>query len=188
MTQYRIKSAAPFPVDLLIEEPRRAGAVLTSPDPKNVEMTAGAYRIPLAFPAGGQRELSVVAERPVEEAIRLFDVGDNQLGGLVAAGEIDPPMRAALQGVVQRRQAMARLDADLARLRRHRAGLAADEKRLRDNLAALGNDPELRKRLIDQFAAADSAIENDSASIAKVSDALAAAERDLNAYVSNLTL
>jgi hypothetical protein len=187
-TLYRIKSVAQPPPALLIEEPRRSGARLTQPDPKTVELTRNAYRIPVTLPAGGAGAITVVEEEPLVEAVRLLDVDDNRLGVLAASDELTPKLRQALQGVAERRRNVARQRAALAQLRERRARRVADETRLREDIAAVGGDPTLKKRLIDRFTATESAIEADRAAISKAEDALAAAERDLNAYVAGLTL
>ena len=85
-TTYRVKSAGPPPPALLIEQKRRPGAVLTSPDPKNVELTPQAYRIPANLPADGDGSLTVVEEQPIEETIRLLDIDENRLGVLAVLG------------------------------------------------------------------------------------------------------
>jgi hypothetical protein len=43
---YRVKGNAASP-QLIVEHPRHAGFRLTTPDPGGVDMTAGAYRIPV---------------------------------------------------------------------------------------------------------------------------------------------
>jgi chromosome segregation ATPase len=158
------------------------------PDPKTVELTANGYRIPLALPAAGEAVLAVVEEQPVEETIKLFDTDDNRLGLLVSSGELDPKIRQVLAAIVDRRQAVARQRSELDRLNGQRTQLVDDEKRLRDNLAVLGGDPEAHKRLLDKFNETEAAIDTASAAITKSSDALAAAERDLASYLAGLTL
>ena len=66
--------------------------------------------------------------------------------------------------------------------------LVEDETRLRDDLTAVGREPGLRKRLLDKFAETETAIDAISASIAKGTETLAAAERDLGTYVAGLKL
>jgi hypothetical protein len=73
-------------------------------------------------------------------------------------------------------------------LNAERAQLVDDEKRLRDNLGALGSDPEMHKRLLAKFDETETAIDTDTAGIAKSSDALTAAQHDLTAYIAGLTL
>ncbi len=187
-TTYRVKSVGPTPQALLIEQQRRPGAVLTSPDPKNVELTQRAYRIPANLPADADGSLTVVEEKPIEETIRLLDVDENRLGVLVSSAEIDPKIRQALADLVARRGEVARHKAELGRLQAQRAELIEDETRLRANLSAIGNEPGLRRSQLEKFAEAESAIGRISATIATASDALAAAERDLAAYVNSMTL
>ena len=52
----------------------------------------------------------------------------------------------------------------------------------------VGSDPALHKRLLDKFTETETGIETVSAAIAKATDALAAAERDLASYIAGLTL
>ena len=187
-TVYRMKAADPSPPPLLIEHRRRPGAALTSPDPKTVELTPQAYRIPATPPAHGDGSLTVVEEQPIEETIRLLDIDDVRLGVLLSAAELDPTIRQALDGLAARRQAIARRKAERDRLQAERARLVEDENRLRANLEAVGNEPELRRQQLEKFAATESAIERISAALAAASDALAAAERDLAGYVGSLAL
>ncbi len=186
-TSYRVKTAAP-PPPLLIEQPRRQGATLTSPEPKTVELTADSYRIPFALPAAGEGSLSVVEEQPIEETIRLLDIDDNRLGALVSSTELDPKLRQKLGEIAARRQAVGHQRAELGRLKEHRAQLVDDETRLRNDLAVIGGEPALRKRLLDKFSETETGIETVSAAIAKASDAATAAERDLASYIAGLTL
>jgi hypothetical protein len=186
-TTYRVKAVAAVP-PFLFEQPRRQGAVLTSPEPKTVEMTAEAYRIPFALPAAGDGSLTVVEEQPTEETIRLLDIDDERLGALVSSSELDPKLRQGLAAIATRRQAAGHQRAELARLKEQRVQLVDDEKRLRDDLAVIGGDPALHKRLLDKFTETETTIETVTATIAKATDALAAAERDLASYIAGLTL
>jgi hypothetical protein len=190
-TTYRVKAAiappAPIPA-LIIEQPRRHGANLTAPDPKTVELTAQAYRIPLALPASGEGGMTVVEEQPIEETIRLLDLDDNRLGVLVSSGELEPKVRQALTDIAARRQAVGRQRAELDRLKVQRAQLVDDQNRQRNNLNSLRNEPTVYKRLLDKFTATENGLDTVSAAMDKASDALAIAERDLAAYIGGLTL
>jgi hypothetical protein len=187
-TSYRVKAAQTPPPHLLIEQPRRPGATLTSPDPKTVELTAEAYRIPLALPANGEGGITITEDQPIEETIRLLDIDDARLGVLVSSGELDAKVRQALSEIAARRQATGHQRAELGRLKEQRAQLVEDQNRLRNNIAVLGNDAVLKKRLLDKFSETETAIEAVTAATAKATDTLAAAERDLASYIAGLTL
>jgi hypothetical protein len=186
-TTYRVKAVGPAP-RLIIEQPRRLGAKLTEPDPSGLELTAQAYRLPVNIASNGEGSLTVVDDEPIEETIRLLDIDDDRLGALAAARELDPKLRQSLSELASRRQALARQHTALDQLNERRNQLVADETRLRDNLSALGREASLRKRLLDSFAATESAIETVTAEIGKASAAVDAAERDLSAYIAGLNL
>ncbi len=187
-TSYKVKAVSPAAPNLLIEQPRRAGATLTAPDPKTVELTGQAYRIPLTLPADGSTAVSVSEDQPIEETIRLVELDDNRLAALVSSTELDPKLRQALSEVATRRQAVARQRAELDHLKATRVLLVEDETRLRNNLASIGNEPALRKRLLDKFNETETGIETATAAIDKAAAALTAAEGDLASYVHGLTL
>jgi hypothetical protein len=140
------------------------------------------------LPAAGEGSLTVVEEQPTEETIRLLDLDDNRLGVLVSSSEFDPKLRQGLAAIVARRQALGHQKAELGRLKAERVQLVDDETRLRNDLASIGGDPALRKRLLDKFSETETAIETVTAAIAKASEAEAAAERDLAGYIAGLKL
>jgi len=140
------------------------------------------------LPAAGEGSLNVVEEQPIEETIRLLDIDDNRLGALVSSNELDPKLRQKLGEIAVRRQAVGHQRTELGHLKEQRAQLVDDETRLRNDLAVLGNDPTLRKRLLDKFGETETGIETVTAAIAKASDAVAAAERDLASFIAGLTL
>jgi hypothetical protein len=186
-TSYRVKSTAGA-AHLLLEQPRRMGASLTAPDPKTVELAAQVYRVPYAIPASGEGSFNVIEEQPTEETIRLLDLDDNRLGVFVSSSELDPKLRQGLAAIVTRRQAVGHQKAEVARLKAQRAQLVEDETRLRNDLAVIGSEPTMRKRLLDKFSETETAIETVTAATAKASDAEAAAERDLAGYIAGLKL
>ena len=161
---------------------------MTSPDPKTVELTAQAYRIPANLPADGSGSLTVVEETPIEETIRLLDIDDVRLGVLLSSTELDPKMKQVLADLAARRREIARQKAELDRLQSQRAQLIEDETRLRANLAAVGERAGAAPIQLEKFAEAESAIERVSGAVAAASETLAASERDLAAYVNGLTL
>jgi hypothetical protein len=66
--------------------------------------------------------------------------------------------------------------------------LVEDEKRLRDNLAAVGCDSALYKQTLDKLGGAEGSIETVSTAIANKTAEVATAWEQLQAFVSNLSL
>ena len=188
-TTYHVSSST-APPRLVIEKIALGGNWrLTSPPNDQVERTpGGAYRIPASLDAKGNGSLTLVEEQPLEESVRLLDLGDEQLGVYVAAKELDPKVHQALADLTRRRQTVSRQQAELDRLNEERTHLTEDEERLRDNYTALKDDPAMRKTTLDKLKAADSAIDDNASAIAKATTALAAAQNDLAAYIGGLKL
>jgi hypothetical protein len=151
ITTYRVKAASDGERNLLIEQPRLAGWSLTTPNPTNVELSADAYRIPVTLAGNKQSIITVTIERPLEETFRLLDIADNRLGVLVESNEIEPSVKKALRELASRRQALARRNTELDKLKEQRRQLVEDEKRPRDNLVAVGRDTALYKQTLDKL-------------------------------------
>ena len=188
ITTYRVKTADPRDHHLLIEHPRLAGWSLTAPDPTHVELSANAYRIPVTLPGGTQGTLAVTMERPLEETIRLADLADDRLGVLVASNELEPSIKKVLGELTSRRQALARQIAELDKQKEQRRQLVEDEKRLRDNLGAIGRDTALYKQTLDNLGDTEATITTLSTAITKATAEVEAVKDELQRFVSALTL
>jgi hypothetical protein len=188
ITTYRVKTADPGEHHLLIEHPRVVGWSLTAPDPTHVELSANAYRIPVALPGDTQGTLAVTMEHPLEETIRLLDLTDDRLGVLVASNEIEPSVKSALGELASRRQALGRQNAELEKLKEQRRQLVEDEKRLRDNLVAVGRDTALYKQTLDKLGETEASITTLSTHIGTAAAEVETAKEQLQHFVSALTL
>ena len=188
ITTYRVKTADPGEHHLLIEHPRLVGWSLTAPDPTHVELSANAYRIPVTLPGDTQGTLAVTMERPLEETIRLLDLADDRLGVLVTSNELEPSVRKALEELASRRQALGRQNAELDKLKEQRRQLVEDEKRLRDNLAAVGRDTALYKQTLEKLSETEATITTLSTAAAKAAAEIETAKEQLQDFVSALTL
>jgi small-conductance mechanosensitive channel len=188
ITTYRMKTASDGEHRLLIEHPRLAGWSLATPNPAHVELSADAYRIPATLTGNQQSNIAVAMERPLEETIRLLDLADDRLGVLVTSNELEPPVRKALGELASRRQSLGRQNAELDKLKEQRRQLIEDEKRLRDNLAAIGRDTALYKQTLDKLGETEATITALSTAIEKAAAEVETAKEQLQAFVSALTL
>jgi hypothetical protein len=188
ITTYRLKAASDGEHRLLIEQPRLAGWSLATPDPTHVELSADAYRIPVTLTGSKQNNVVVTMERPLEETIRLLDLADDRLGVFVASNELEPPVKKALGELASRRQALGRQNAELDKLKEQRRQLVEDEKRLRDNLAAVGRDTALYKQTLDKLGETEATITNLSTAIEKAAAEIETAREQLQAFASALIL
>jgi hypothetical protein len=188
ITTYRLKAAGDGEHRLLIEHPRPAGWSLATPDPTYVELTADAYRIPATLTGSKQSNVAVTMERQLEETIRLLDLADDRLSVLVATNELEPSVKKALGELASRRQALGRHNTELDKLKEQRRQLVEDEKRLRDNLAAVGRDTALYKQTLDKLGETEASITTLSTAIEKTAGEIETAKEQLQAFVSALIL
>ena len=188
ITTYRLRAASDGEHRLLIEQPRFAGWSLATPDPTHVEFSADAYRIPVTLTGSKQNNVVVTMERPLEETIRLLDLADDRLGVLVASNELEPSVKKALGELASQRQALGQQNAELDKLKERRRQLVDDEKRLRDNLAAVGRDTALYKQTLDKLGETEATITNLSTAIEKTAAEIETAKEQLQAFVSTLIL
>jgi chromosome segregation ATPase len=81
----------------------------------------------------------------------LIDVTDRQFGLWIEQKYLDRKTAAALQKVLEARQEAARFEAAIQTLEKERTGIHNEQKRIRENLQALGDRPgekELRERFV----------------------------------------
>lgn len=188
ITTYRLQTASPGEHRVLIEHPRLAGWSLTSPDPDHVELGPNAYRIPLTLTGSREGVLAVTMERPLDETIRLADLADARLGMLVSSNELEPSVKKALGELASRRQALGRRVAELDRLKEQRRQLVEDEKRMRDNLTAVGRDTTLYKQTLDKLGETEAMITTLSTAMGKTAAEIETAKEELERFVSALAL
>src|ERR1700738_2681280 len=148
--------------------------------------------MPIASPAtltgSKQSNVAVTMERQLEEAIRLLDLADDRLSVLVATNELEPSVKKALGKLASQRQALGRRNTELDKLKEQRRQLVEDEKRLRDNLAAVGRDTALYKQTLDKLGETEATTTTLSTTIGKAAAEIETAKEQLQHFVSALTL
>ena len=107
---------------------------------------------------------------------------------LVATNELEPSVKKALGELASRRQALGRYSTELDKLKEQRRQLVEDEKRLRDNLAAVGRDTALYKQTLDKLGETEASITTLSTAIRKSAAEIETAKEQLQAFVSALIL
>lgn len=140
---YTISDAAPESRTVIVEEPRREGWTLEAAA-KPAETTPGVYRFEVRVPAHGSAPLSVKQRRTIEQTFRLVDNSEEQLALYLRSNRADPKILEQLEPVFEARRKVADLDQQIAGVRSHLNAIAEDQKRLRENLAALKGSAEER--------------------------------------------
>jgi hypothetical protein len=143
------------PQRVLVRQTRQAGYALVDP-PKDTETLADGYYIPIVVPAGKSKvELTVLERSPSQGSFTIWDEqAPELLKKLLETPSLDPKARAALQPVIDVRQALGKIDTQLQYLSEQQNQLDERANEERQNLLAIQKDPRaaaLRKRLSDRL-------------------------------------
>ncbi|MBP2309289.1 hypothetical protein GBZ48_34545 [Azospirillum melinis] len=158
-TTYTVAGAPDADRSVVIEHPRRPGWDLAEPAGGKTEATAGAYRLPLAVPAGKTVTLTATLERPRQERIVLTDLSVDQIAARASAPELPPEVRQALTTLAGLQSAVAEKERRIAELEDERTERIADQDRLRENLKALPAGSDLHKRTLAKMGEAENRLD-----------------------------
>lgn len=187
-TTYSIAGAAREDRSVIVEHPRRPGWDLVQPAEPKPEVTPGAYRIPVAVPAGGTVTLTVAVERPRVERVGLADLNPEQLQVYAASTELPQPVRDSMAKLASLRATMADKERRVADIERERAAVAQDQERLRQNLGSLPRDSDLHKRTLARMGEAETRLDRLASDLATARREAEEARNALLAQVRGLTL
>ena len=147
--EYLVHNAAPTPRLVIVEQPVRPGWTLDSlncrsNDPKPSETTPTVYRFRVSTAPGETVRLHIGERLPTTQAFRLVDYNDEQLTQILQGSNAGPALLAQLQPIFDARRRVASLDAEIATRQHAIQTIVDDQKRLRDNIAALKGGAEER--------------------------------------------
>ncbi|OWK43533.1 hypothetical protein [Fimbriiglobus ruber] len=115
------------------------------------EITDNYWRLKITLPPKTTTKLLVHAQRPIEEKVGLIDSTDTVLGYWLERKYFDKEVAQAIRAIFETRQRDAAAQEQIQRFQKEREKIHAEQKRIRENLAALGDRPsekELRERLV----------------------------------------
>ncbi len=134
---------------LIIEHPVRFGWKLTeSPEP--AETSAAAYRFRVTAEPKKTTTLTINESHPVETRYELSLLNDQQVALFLRQGSINPEVEAALRRVVEQKNVVAGLDAQIRDRQRQMQRIFEDQTRVRENMKSLKGSAE-EKALIQRY-------------------------------------
>ena len=187
-TTYRLKSSDDAERRVLIDHPRRQGWKLVTPSLDDVEATETALRLPTTIAGGATRTFAVTVERPVIERFALVDLNLNRLQAFAASRELDPALRRAFEKLAGLRRSVDVARGQIQALENQRAGIHADQERLRDNLVRVPTDSDLHRRYLAKMTDQEDALDRWEIAMAAARDGVEAAERALAQAIHDLEI
>ncbi|WP_188261216.1 hypothetical protein [Azospirillum tabaci] len=191
-TTYRIAGAAGEDRTVIVEHPRRSGWELVQPTGGATggaapDLTADAYRLPVAVPAGQTVTLAVALERPRIERFGISEMSPEQVRAYASSTELPPAAREALGKVATLRAAVADKERRVGDLEREQAEIGKEQERLRQNLATLPRDSDLFKRTIAKMGEQETRLDGLSRELATARKEAETARNTLRDQVRGMT-
>src|SRR5205814_9643610 len=131
------------------ERPGREWKLFTTPEP--LEITENFWRFKFTLPAKQVTQFVVKQQHSLHHSYALTDTNDQQLTFWLEQRYLDAKTAKVLRQVVEHRQQTAGLEEQIQRLEKERDKIHAEQKRIRENLQALGDrssEKELRERFV----------------------------------------
>jgi len=148
---------APAARRVLVRQPRASAAYNLVNPPPDTEVLPDAYYIPVQLAA--QQPSATVEVFEQTPSTRSLSIWDSEVPGLLqqllAARDLSAAARQALQPILDIRQAIGRIDSEMAGLKTQQSELDRRAEQERQNLWAIQKDPNagaLRKKLSDRLA------------------------------------
>ena len=140
---YRIRNEDSTARTLIIEHPVRPGWTLST-DPAPVETTTASARFREADAARGEETLRVTERMVGQARVSLSQFDDRLVATFTQRGVPEAELRRALQPVLEARAQLASAERQLAELQSRVTTIEESQKRIRDNIQALGSSSQER--------------------------------------------
>lgn len=185
---YAVKAPANEDRMMVIESPRHFDMELKSPEAATVELTADQIRVPLTVKAGETGKLDVVWERIDNQTLAMSTLDMSSILYYAADTRLSDQQRAAFQRVAELKQNVDRIDGEIAKANAERDRLYEEQKRIRENLAAVPEGSDLQRRYLATLASQEDRLIALEQALTALQAERASAVSELDTYVNSVTL
>lgn len=126
------------------------------------EVTENYWRFKLTVAAKGVTKFVVKQQQPMFDSFALFAINKDQLSAWIEGKYLDAKTTDVLKQALALRQEVADMENQLKNIEQEQTKIAADQKRIRENLSALADrtsDKELRERYLRSLSQQEDRIE-----------------------------
>jgi len=184
---YHFVNTGSEPRTLLVEHPARSERTLVAP--AAAEKTPDAYRFLVTAPASGPVDLVVKESQTVVETQGLASWRADQIVALVqGSGPLSPAAKAALKTLADLKVKADRAAQDTAAVAQLKAETEAGQGRIRDNLSAVGRESSQGQTYLKRLTDSEAKIDQLTGQLATARQAQAAAQKDLEDNLRNLSV
>jgi hypothetical protein len=165
---YAIKNLDTKAKTVLVELPIDSSWKLVSPKEPS-EKTRDVYRFAVKAEPGKPTTLKIEEEQIVSQSLGLANLDDNTVLFYMNQKEISPAVKAALQEVVKRKQALEKVVKERTQLDQQIVVIGQEQDRIRQNMGQLERNTDLYKRYVQKFGAQEDTVEKMREQIQKLS-------------------
>ncbi len=188
-TTYSFKNKADAEQTVYIEHPRTGKEWQLFDTPEPHEVTESYWRFRFMLPAKQVSKFVVKQQHLLGQQFTLSDVSDQQLAFWISQRYLDAAAEKLLRKVVDLRQQAAGIEAQITRLEKEREAIHAEQKRIRENLGALGDRPsekDLRERFVRTLNVQEDRLEAIDRELRQRQDEREKCRDDINAALAGL--
>jgi len=148
-TIYTVRNTDGQARQVILEHPVRDGWKLAG-DVKPEETSTSAYRLRLNVPAEKSAVLRIDESLPLEQTVALASITDDQIKFWSSERTLKPAVEQALRRIIDKKNEIARFDAELQTRASEINSIDRDQQRLRENMKALKGSVE-EKALLQRY-------------------------------------
>lgn len=190
-TTYTVRDDDTNPRTVLIEHPLRVGWKLAEATPKPEETTSNVYRFRVSVKPKETSKLEVGESEPLDTRYEISNVTDDQIALFLRQKSINAEVEAALRKIVEQKNRVAALDAEISRRNNEKQKIYDDQQRIRENLKALKGSPEeraLTQRYTQQLADQETRLETLQKETQDFQTKRDQAQQELDTMIQSLSL
>ncbi len=184
---YTVKNSDTKSKTVLIEYPIDSNWKLVAPK-EPTEKTRDLYRFAVKADPGKPTVLKIEEEQVISQSLALGNLDDNTIVLYLHQKEVSQAVKAALQEVVKRKQALQQVSQERQRLEAQISTITQEQDRIRQNMDKLDRNTELYKRYVQKFGSQEDAVEKMRDQIQKLTAEETRQRQALDEYMINLNI
>ena len=182
---YTVKNSGEGDKQILLEQPHDASWKLIQPaEPE--EKTRDLYRFAIKAEPGKAATLTVAEEQVVDQSVALSNLDDPTILLYTKSKVISPKTAAALQEIIRRRQAIAKVSERRSEMERQVQTVEQEQNRIRQNMQQLDRNSDLYNRYVRKFGEQEDQVELLREQITETVAELTKLQQDLDKYLAGL--
>jgi hypothetical protein len=184
---YTVKNSDSKAKTVLIEQPLESNWKLVAPK-EPAEKTRDRYRFAVQAEPGKPARLEVEEEQIASQSLAITSLDDGTVAFYLNQKQISQEVKAALQDVVKRKQAIDGVAQQRAQREQRIKEITDEQDRIRKNMGQLDRNSDLYRRYVEKFGSQENSVETMREEIQKLTAEETRLRASLDEYLSNLNI